>query len=100
SGDAAYLACFDGMGQLSASLKTCHSDTDCVIDEEQTDCCGTLLYVGVDTASVSSFAVCEAAWVAHFPGCGCASDVTRTEDGKSTTAAIDGGGPRVHCTDF
>ena len=99
-GDAGYLACMDASGQLDASLKTCKSDTDCVIEQEQTDCCGTILYVGVRTASAAAFDACEAAWVAHFPPCGCASNQTRTEDGKTTTIGGDAGAPQVHCTDF
>jgi hypothetical protein len=87
-------------GQLDGSLKTCQSDTDCVIRQEQTDCCGTILYVGVSSASAGMFDACEAAWVAHFPGCGCDSNKTTTEDGKTTSLGVDGGGPDVHCTDF
>jgi hypothetical protein len=100
SGDAGYLACMSASGQLDGSLKTCQSDTDCVIEQEQTDCCGTILYVGVRSASAGMFDACEAAWVAHFPGCGCDSNKTTTEDGKTTSPDVDGGGPEVHCTDF
>jgi hypothetical protein len=95
-----YLACMSATGQLDDTLKTCQSDTDCVIEQEQTDCCGTILYVGVNTASAAEFDACEAAWVSHFPGCGCASNQTKTEDGKATSLGVDGGGPEVHCTDF
>jgi hypothetical protein len=98
SGDAGYLACMSASGQLDMSLKTCHSDADCVIDQEETDCCGTILYVGVASSSSGMFDACEAAWAAHFPGCGCASNKTSTEDGKTTTRGVDGGGPEVHCT--
>ncbi len=87
-------------GQLDDSLKTCQSDTDCIIAQEQTDCCGSILYVGVDTASAGRFGACEAAWAAHFPGCGCPAGPTKTEDGKSTALGADGGGPEVHCIDF
>jgi hypothetical protein len=99
-GDAGYLACMDASGQLNSSLKTCQSDADCTIKQEQTDCCGTILYVGVRTASAAAFDACEAAWVAHFPPCGCASNQTRTEDGKTSTFGSDAGAPQVHCTDF
>ncbi len=95
-----YLACMSATGQLDDSLKMCQSDTDCTIKQEQIDCCGTILYVGVAIASTGAFDACEAAWVAHFPGCGCASGQTKTEDGKSTALGTDGGGPEVHCIDF
>jgi hypothetical protein len=99
-GDAGDLACMDASGHLDASLKACQSDTDCVIKQEQTDCCGTLLYVGVRATSAAAFDTCEAAWVAHFPACGCDSNQTGTEDGKKNTIGDDAGAPQVHCTDF
>jgi hypothetical protein len=99
-GEAGYLACFDASGQLSDVLKPCQADSDCVIEQEQTDCCGTILYVGVNTASATEFQACETAWVAHFPGCGCDSNKMTTEDGKTTNPGVDGGAPQVHCADF
>jgi len=98
--EAGYLACFNAAGQLDGSLKICQADADCAIEQEQTDCCGTILYVGVAKASVSAFGACETDWVAHFPGCGCESNKTSTEDGKSSTLTSDSGAPQVHCTDF
>jgi len=98
--DAPYLACMSASGQLNASLKTCTTDADCVIKEEQTDCCGTTLYVGVSNTQAAAFDTCEAQWVAHFPGCGCASNQTGTEDGKTGRQGDDGGAPQVRCTDF
>jgi hypothetical protein len=98
--EAGYLACFNAAGQLDGSLKICQADADCVIEKEQTDCCGSILYVGVAEASVSAFEACEVGWVAHFPGCGCESNKTSTEDGKTSTLASDAGAPQVHCTDF
>lgn len=95
--DAAYLACMDTSGQLSSSLETCQSDADCTIQQEQTDCCGTILYVGVSGSSVSAFAACEASWVSHFPGCGCDSNQKTTQDGKPVSDS-DGSAPSVHCT--
>jgi hypothetical protein len=99
-GEAGYLACFSDTGQLSDSLKPCQADSDCVVKQEQTDCCGTILYVGVNTASATKFDACEAAWVTHFPGCGCASNKMTTEDGNPTTPGVDGGAPQVRCADF
>jgi hypothetical protein len=98
--EAQYLACMNSSGLLDSSLKTCQSDNDCVIEQEQTDCCGTILYVGVNVSSVSAFNACETAWVDHFPGCGCDSGQMKTEDGMVTHPGQDGGIPAVHCTDF
>jgi hypothetical protein len=95
-----YLACMSASGQLDESLKTCQSDSDCDIEREQTDCCGTILYVGVNAGSVAMFDTCEASWVGHFPGCGCDSGQSTTEDGKTTYPGADAGAPQVHCADF
>jgi len=101
AGDApGYLACMDGTGKLDTSLKTCATDADCLIEQEQTDCCGTTLYVGVSTASKAAFDACEASWLAHFPPCGCDSGQTKTEDGKVWLPGQDASAPLVHCTDF
>jgi hypothetical protein len=54
----------------------------------------------VSTNSVAAFTACEAAWVAHFPGCGCASNKTSTEDGKASTIGSEAGALAVHCIDF
>jgi hypothetical protein len=90
----------DAMGQVYASLKACKSDSDCVIKQEQTDCCGTTLFVGVASAAASTFDACQPSWLAHFPACGCASAQTKTEDGKMSYLWMDAGAPQVHCTDF
>jgi hypothetical protein len=91
------FACFTASGELDDSLKACQSDGDCTIEEEQTDCCGTTLYVGVAQGSTAAFAACESAWAAHFPGCGCASGAMHTEDGESVSSRTS---VRAHCTDF
>jgi len=98
--DAAYLACMSASGQIDASLATCQSDGDCAMAQEQTNCCGTILYVGIRAASASAFAVCESAWVAHFPACGCDSGVSTTQDGKTVGSSADASAPLVHCADF
>jgi hypothetical protein len=95
-----YLACMDASGHVDPSLKACNSDLDCIIKREQTDCCGTVLYVGLASASASQFDSCEASWLAHFPACGCDSAQTNTEDGKMTYPWMDAGAPQVRCTDF
>ncbi|HEY3817686.1 MAG TPA: hypothetical protein VGL81_10965 [Polyangiaceae bacterium] len=100
AGDAGYLACMSASGQVDDSLETCQADTDCTLREEQTDCCGSILYVGINTASAAAFGACESAWVAHFPGCGCAPGASKTEDGKTVGFGSDASAPQVHCGDF
>jgi hypothetical protein len=95
--DAGYLACMSPDGKVDPSLKSCNTVADCTIVEEQTDCCGTMLYVGLASTSASAFGACETAWVAHFPGCGCFSANTTTEDGKTAYPGSDAGAPEVQC---
>jgi hypothetical protein len=90
----AYLACMSVSGQIDTSLKTCNTASDCVVEREQTDCCGAILDVGVNSASVSKFIACETAWVAHFPDCVCMPNAVTTEDG---TTLPDGTAPGVQC---
>ena len=94
---SAYLACFSATGQLSAALKSCQADGDCVTSIEFTDCCGSILYVGVSAASAGRFDACQKAWQAHFFGpCQCPPKGTMTEDGR-TIAGMDASSPQVHC---
>jgi hypothetical protein len=98
----AYLTCLNASGKLDPSLKTCQADVDCVAKVEFTDCCGSILYVGVNTASVSEFDPCEASWEAHFLGpCLCQPKPTQTEDGHTLPPlGMDASGPEVRCTDL
>jgi hypothetical protein len=97
--EAAYLACMGDAGKLDDSLKVCKSSADCVIKQEQVDCCGSILYVGVNAASAAKFDGCEAVWAAHFPGCGC-PPINMTEDGNNVSFGPDASVVHVHCADF
>jgi hypothetical protein len=59
TGGAGYLACMSASGQIENSLKPCTTDADCIIVQEQTDCCGTILYAGIAKGSAAKFATCE-----------------------------------------
>src|SRR5262249_40129452 len=96
----AYLACMNASGAIDPALKACKSDSDCIIKEEQTDCCGSIRYVGLASSVGSRFDVCEAAWLAHFPACGCDSGRTETEDGSFFLPGQDAGTMHVRCTNF
>jgi hypothetical protein len=94
---SAYLACFSATGQLSAGLKGCQADVDCVSKVEFTDCCGSILYAGVSAVSAARFDACDKAWQAHFLGpCQCPPKGTVTEDGKMIIG-VDASSPQVHC---
>jgi hypothetical protein len=92
-----YLACMNDTGVVAASLKACQSDAQCEIVKEQTDCCGTILYVGINGASAAAYGACQASWLAHFPACGCASAQTNTEDGVMSYPWSDAAAPQVRC---
>ncbi len=90
--------CFDDAGTVpSVPFKQCGGDGDCVVVQHQTDCCGTIVLMGVAKSKSSAFSTCETAWQKHFPPCGCAPGPTKTEDGKTPT---DPGKAVVKCTDF
>lgn len=92
-----YSACFSATGQLSAALKSCQADGDCVTKVEFTDCCGSILYVGVSAVSAGRFDLCENAWQAHFLGpCACPPGEPMSEDGTTITGAS-ASSPQVHC---
>ena len=91
---ASYDQCMNGSGTVDSSVKSCSSDTDCTIQPEQTDCCGSLLFVGVAAMSAQQFQVCEVAWAEQYPKCACAA-FGKTEDGKATN--ISGNQVQVHC---
>ena len=96
-GGYGYLACFDERGQVRASLKTCLVDSDCTIFDHQTDCCGSLLEVGVSINRDSMFSRCEAGWIQHFPFCNCDPNARMTEDGKVFDGESGSPLPEVHC---
>jgi hypothetical protein len=80
-----YGACFDNNGRVRDSMKRCNRTDDCTFTEVQVDCCGSIVYVGIGTASEVQFEACNQAWSAHWPACGCAAQPSKTEDGKQIT---------------
>jgi hypothetical protein len=62
--------------------KTCAAAADCVVALHQVNCCGTLTAIGINAAEASAFAAAEMTCQMQYPGCGCASTPTTTEDGK------------------
>jgi hypothetical protein len=93
-GCATYDECMSADGTVSASMKSCNVDNDCRAVAEQTDCCGSLLYVGVANFSSGLFTECEASWASQYPPCKCLGSA-KTEDGKPTE--MNGSTASVHC---
>jgi hypothetical protein len=76
------------------TYEACAADIDCVIRLHQQDCCGTHISIGVTKSMAASYDMCETAWDAHFPACGCAARATTAQDGKvvgTTSTEV------VHC---
>jgi len=77
------LSCESGDHVFPALDKTCTRASDCFIARHMVSCCGTLIAVGLNTSSQSVFETTEAACAADFPACGCASQPTAAEDGRT-----------------
>jgi hypothetical protein len=84
-GPTDYGACFDANNRVRESMKRCNRAEDCTVTEVQVDCCGSIVHVGIAEASSEQFEVCNAAWAAHWPACGCAAQPGKAEDGKAVT---------------
>ena len=72
--------------------RSCKSANDCRLVEHQTDCCGTVLIMGLHSAAEPGFAALEQYCAAQFPLCGCAARGMMLEDGSlidfGSTAAV------------
>jgi hypothetical protein len=92
--DASKDVCFPD-GGTAPSLKACTSPSECTYVRHTTDCCGSVELVGVASARTTAFAVCEKAWEAQLPTCGClVAGGVKTEDGQTD---VDGAAPKVAC---
>jgi hypothetical protein len=97
AGEQRFWACFDAS---VASVKACRSDSDCLSQSQQADCCGGVFIMGINRMFLDPFQVCEDLWLRQFPSClmpDCgAVSTTRTEDGK-INAYGSNGSIEVHC---
>jgi hypothetical protein len=75
--------------------KTCAADDECAVKFHQINCCGTRVAIGINNAGSAAFDEAEAACQAMYPGCGCAQEPTKAEDGKT---ALDESTIQVACT--
>jgi hypothetical protein len=91
--DASKDVCFPD-GGTAPSLKACTISSDCTYVRHVTNCCGSVELVGIASARTTAFDVCEKAWDALLPACGCAANDVRTEDGQTD---LDGAAPKVAC---
>jgi len=65
--------------------KSCTSSADCTVVVHTTDCCGDTIALGINKKEATAFGAAEAKCGATWPGCGCPSGPTRTDDGSADT---------------
>jgi len=70
-------------------IKGCTVSAGCVVAFHQLDCCGSLMAVGINHASVNAFDADEAKWRMSCPACGCAARETVSEDGRMSNNQSD-----------
>lgn len=72
-----------GCASLDAPAKACSTDADCVTVLHQLNCCGTHVALGISKSAAAAYQTLEATCSADFPQCGCATEATKAEDGKT-----------------
>ncbi|MSP60993.1 MAG: hypothetical protein EXR72_11740 [Myxococcales bacterium] len=63
--------------------RACAAAQDCFIALHQINCCGSLAALGLSGKEKGRFEAAEKICEAQYPGCGCASQPTVADDGKS-----------------
>ncbi len=81
--DASRMGCAPDF--LDGFEKGCTNDESCTFVEHQTNCCGTIVVVGINHSEIDRFLEEEEACASMYPACGCASEPTMTEDGNIVT---------------
>jgi hypothetical protein len=80
-------AAIDCSGATGSKFPTfdssCQIDGDCALEFHQVSCCGTRVAVGVAVSASAAFAVAETSCEKMYPGCGCAQEPTKADDGKT-----------------
>lgn len=99
STDGGFSQCFDSKGNFIAGYDwtTCGGG-DCSMVAHETDCCGSILLIGVASSHLKALQACEKAWRASLPACGCASNKISTQQPSSTVA--NQSMATVQCTDW
>jgi len=77
------LTCESGAAKFPALDKHCTAPADCAIVQHMISCCGTMIAIGLAKSDAATFAAAETDCEAGYPGCGCASQPTAAEDGRT-----------------
>jgi len=86
SGGADLVQCSGQNPTFPVFDKTCTAPSDCFIGLHQVDCCGTHTAIGVRSSEHARFQDDETRCEAMYPGCECAAQPTRAEDGRVATS--------------
>ena len=102
-GDAgAPIVCLaHGVGSFPTFDRSCHNDIDCFVAMHQTDCCGSIVAMGLSASQRVAFDAAERVCEGMYPPCMCAPHPPLADDGRygtvETVAARCGAGV---CTSF
>ncbi len=99
-GGLEWADCFGSEGQhVQAVLNACDESSTCLMVEHQIDCCGNIMFVGVNADRLADFEACEQAWRLTLPACGCPVGAPRVQQpyGQTVPSADDA---TVSCTNW
>ena len=88
-GDAgAPIVCLGhGVGSFPTFDRSCHTDTDCFVAMHQTDCCGSIVAMGLSASQRVAFEAAETLCDRMYPSCACDPRPPFADDGRSGSAA-------------
>jgi hypothetical protein len=97
---SSFSDCFNRQGMFSNyDLKICNPVlNECIFAAHQTDCCGSITYVGLQKDQKAKFDECEAAWRQTFPPCGCAPGPSTVEQAGTVSGESEVAVDCVNCT--
>jgi hypothetical protein len=70
-----------GPPSFPAFDKTCSTDADCVLAVHMLSCCGDVLVTAISRGALPAFQADESTCESQYPGCGCASNSVKFENG-------------------
>lgn len=85
--DTSGVQCASSPPQFPSFDKGCTDTTNCVLVSHETNCCGSILMMGINHAEADRFAALESLCESQYPACGCAASGVSAEDG--TTVPLD-----------
>ena len=85
NGGSAAKLCGPG-GTFPTFARGCSSATNCALVQHETNCCGSMLIMGINHGEVTRFADAEKLCESQYPLCGCVSQGIQAEDGTTVPA--------------